>query len=296
MTKCTFTVYGHDFEVAGITLTHTFVYVSPDNLKSFACYGAIYPTDQSQKVSELGHGIYEIPNCYRDPYMIGDKVLFPDTANLGIYARHAVCHQTANCFMVQTKKTLDPSKVRGSGASYMAYGIYGNDIPFIKDIPFANPEHFHRNWLKKTYEPCAKNYSNLEENTPTESNIENKIFRALYSLYDKFAQENTHDPHDGIIHECSTVLKIVESTFDYKKIEDTHRDYLKEHTAIITSNKIKGIQLASEINELSIQFQKSLADIMNAYTYQKFFAVKPGEVCGIVEPDISALEKQTSSD
>ena len=295
MTNCTFTVYGHDFEVLGISLTHTFVHVSPvtDNMKGFACYGAIHPIDQSQIVSSSKHGIYEIPNCYRDPYMLGSIELFPDTANLGIYARHAVCHQTANCFMVQTKTTLDPSKVRGSGASY---GAYGNDIPFVKDIPFINPKHFHKNWLEKTYDPCAKKYSNLGKDMSTDSNHENKIFGALHSLYDKLTQENILDPHDVIIQECSTLFETVESTFDHKKIEDKHRDYLKEHTAIITSNKLKGIQLASEINELSIQFQKSLADIMDTDAYQKFFAVKPGEVCGIVEPDISALEEQPSSD
>lgn len=286
MTNCTFTVYGHDFEIAGITLTHTFVHVSPDNLKGFACYGAIHPIDQSQKVSESVQGIYEIPNCYRDPYMIGEKVLFPDTADLGMYARHAVCHQTANCFMVQTRTTLDPSKVRGSGASYLAYGAYGNNIPVLTD-----PRHFHEKWLEETYEPCAKKYSNLEKNMSTDHNRENKIFEALHSSYDKLAQENIIlNTHDAIIQECSTIFKTVEPSFDHEKIEDRHRKYLKEHSDIIASNKLKGIQLASEINELSIQFQKDLEEPTGDH-YEKIFAAKRGKVCGIVEPDILALEE-----
>lgn len=285
--NCEFIVYGHDFKILGITLTHTFAHVSPNNLEGFACYGNIYPLDESQKVSNAAKGIYEIPNCYRYPIKIGSHTLFSDTADLGMYARHAVCHQAANCFMVQTRTTLDPSKVRGSGASYFAYGMYGSNIPIIGDS-----KRFHENWLQQIYEPCTKKHPSLEKITSTDSTSEQDIFKSLHSLYDNLTQKNISKPQDIITQECATILNVIEPNFDYKKIEDKHIDYLKEHTSIVTSNKLKGIQLASKINDLSIQFQKSLTDIIDENMYQKIFAVKLGNVCGIVEPGIAELEEK----
>ncbi len=286
MTDCEFTIYGHDFEVLGITLTHTFVHVSPNNLEGFACYGDIYPIEESQKVSSPAKGIYEIPNCYRYPIKIGSHTIFSDTADLGMYARHAVCHQTANCFMVQTGTTLNPSKVRGSGASYFAYGTYGSNIPIVGDS-----KSFHENWLKRVYEPCAEKQPVFEKDASVKDTVEHKIFKSLRSLYDNITHKNISSSQEIIMQECATMLNVIAPDFDSKKIEGKHSDYLKEHTVIVSSNKLKGVQLASKINDLSIQFQKDLADIVDDSTYQKMFAVKPGNVCGIVEPEIAALEK-----
>jgi len=105
-------------------------------------------------------------------------------------------------------------------------------------------------------------------------------------IHEFFAQNPPSNPHDRIMKECEIVAQHEVPSMNYTKIADFHNDYLKEHDNVVSSNKKKGVELGEEVNEVAANFQKTLAERLDAIHFKKLFAVEPGETCGIAEPGI----------
>lgn len=107
---------------------HTYVdcFVDPNVLPGktaenrFKCWGMNCFAPYGMAAEVTGYGDYNIADQHR-----GTKPLFPDTAEVGIYAIHGVCHQSANRFLWPAGILLSSRLVAGYWASVALYGVYG---------------------------------------------------------------------------------------------------------------------------------------------------------------------------
>lgn len=290
MNDVSFRVHCSGFVVAKkVKLDHTFVHVetldtSTGDFSNFKCWGSDTDDDPPKAGSHAQHGIYGIPNCYRTP-LDG----YQDTAGVGVYAVNGVCHQSANLFMYQTGLTLYEGKVLGATWSYSAYGAYGNLFNTNKWAPSLG-------WLLHFYKPCYKKHHSDEKFQtksklpPYNTETAEPLFIDLRQFHESLIDNPISNPHDIIMKEWSILLKHLVPELNYEKFEDIHRDYLKEHDSIITSNKHRGKEFANKINDASYKFQKTMSEHMDPIQFKKISGVEPGEFCAIVDPRIAEQE------
>jgi hypothetical protein len=238
---------------------HTYI-ACPENNSYFDCWGGHDGKDKRKICT--GNGIYEVANCYRKN-AFGIK----DTAGIGLYGINGVCHQSANCFLYTTEPrvTLDIS-VRGYFATVLTYGPYGTEYLF---------------WKAKVYNPCVQKYF---EKTETGS-----LFNKLNKYYTK-VKVRVKVPltkHQFIIDETAIIATHFADTIDTGKYSEDQSKYLKEKDSII-AKKMKSGVFAKEMNQLSVDFQKTLASRIGKVNYEKLTGLKAGETVNIIDPEILA--------
>lgn len=225
----------------------------------YACWGQNYTPGNTLICT--GNGNTFVANCYRDPFLG-----FPDTAGIGIYAVDGVCHQSANCFLLSANVTLTLA-VRGYWLTVLAYGPYGN--------LFAG-------WLLSTYSWCYFwNASKVveEAEAPMEPTVGDKV-RSLYSEYMMRKQPPT--PHEAIISQAAIVGQHHVPGLDPASYADLHAQYLKDKDAVVAKGRT-GQALANELNNLSKELQKALAQRLGASKYSELTGLKAGETVDIIE-------------
>lgn len=263
--KITFEIHARKInDVADHTYVHPVGYGN-----DFLCWGTNQGPDD--RVIATGNCVYEIADCYRDP-AFGQ----PDTAGIGIYGVDGVCHQSANCFTYYVGYAATCSRqVRGYPATVLIYGVWGKLWPA---------------WVLATYNPCAQKYeAGVTATPPTGDSLSSKI----HALYQNLLKNPPTDPHEHIIQSFKIIAQHEVQNFDYNKIEEHHKDFLKQSQSIIDKEKDDVRQLTNKLDELSAQFQKTLAERLDASDYKNIFGIEPGKVSSLFEEDIiQSLEKQ----
>jgi hypothetical protein len=259
---------------------HTFV-LSPDNGQSFGCWAGSSGPEMRQITA--GNGNYFLADCYRCP--VGP---FPDTACIGVYAVHGVCHQSANCFLFSAGVTLDFS-VRGYWFSVLAYGVWGRLFPAWLGIYAACW------WLHPfTEEGMVAEMFAAEQ---ADDGLREKLRRVHAAAADQgvlYAPEPAYamagaDPQQPlsnkvIMDEAATVTQHFAPDVDPASFRDLHANFLEKKDAIIASG-LTGAELADALNELSVETQQELMKRLGPEAYQKLMGVEAGETLRLIEPD-----------
>lgn len=256
-------------------------YMHPASGDDFKCWGSNTGPDNRLIIS--GQGLYDVANCYRDPVTIAGKT-YPDTAGIGLYAINGVCHQSCNCFLYSAGVLLTLN-VRGYWASVSIYGFYGNISP--AGGPVGAAIHFAW-WLAAVYNPCYQKFKPsvvAEEAVTANPGKGDTLFSAIQQLYEDVGEKKM-SPSELVIKEAAALAVHTIPDFDPIKYEDLHTDFLKEVNTVIKSG-LKGERLADKINDLSVQFQKAMAERLDPNDYEKLFGMPAGETINIIDPEIA---------
>jgi hypothetical protein len=239
---------------------HTFVYC-PDKDKYFNCWGT-HSGKRHRVVS--GQGMYDVADCYRGPM---------DSAKIGVYGVTGVCHQSANCFLFSSGKTLSAKKVRGYWASVATYGVYGKLFSW---------------WRPAVYTPCWLQH----RGDMPEDSLSKKI-QALHAAAVTGGATKDVDKCEMILKEAAITAQHIVPGIDPPAFQALHASYLKEVESLLSSGA-QGKELADKVNDLSRKFQESLATKLPAREFEELMGVKPGEALGIVDPEIAAKAARNS--
>lgn len=259
---------------------HTFVYCR-NNQKYFLCWGTgdIKAKDAAKVCQGRGIKAY----CKADNYRVSFPNA-PDTAGLGIYGINGVCHQSANLFLYPVNKTLPLTgkRPRGILISHMLYGVYGTLAPGF----LSSAETKFKIWYKYFYIPALLKcffYGLIKEK---ENNNKNSYIDKIIQLHSENLNKNTTmHPHQIIIKELEILLDYYYPNLKINSFKDIHKELLEDKDKLILSSGInmenlqKGIgtlpdsneieKLAENINDLVVQFQKTLFNKLGKRTYRE---------------------------
>ena len=100
-------------------LDHTFVKAPGKGPAFFDCFGGHASPKAHAIAGAAGNGDYSVANCYR--MSLG----LPDTAGLGLYATHGVCHQAANRFLWSACGVFSGPTIHNAQAYMLTFAMYG---------------------------------------------------------------------------------------------------------------------------------------------------------------------------
>lgn len=251
---------------------HTFVYC-PDNGKYFGCWdhGRIDEQDAEMICSGSYENAYAVANCYRDS--IGD---YPDTAGIGVYLVNGVCHQSANCFLYAAGAQLSmkpDGRPRGLFASTAAYGIYGTG--------------FGR-WYATRYWMCSGKVDNLGASS------KDPVFLETLELHESLRdQPEGKQAVEMKVGDLAILVKHTAPEVNLEAVADLQRSYLGEHEGFLQAELPKARETgvidekaAERVNHLSVQFQRSLSDLVGGEAYKKLTGLDTGETVDLADPRI----------
>jgi hypothetical protein len=136
-------------------------------------------------------------------------------------------------------------------------------------------------WKETVYNPCYRAY--IENQKP-----KNTLFEGIKQLYKSVANELIKvDPLEMIHKEAAVLMRHAVPGTDPHCFKDIHLDFLKE-TRVAMAKLDEPVPLAEKINELAVQFQKSLAVRIGQPAYQQLTGLGPGETVNVIDPDIAA--------
>ena len=98
---------------------------------------------------------------------------------------------------------------------------------------------------------------------------------------------------DQVIKDAAAMAMNAIPGFDATKYEDLHKAYLNEINTV-TKSGLSGEKLAEKINDLSVQFQKAMAERLNPDEYEKLFGMPAGETINIIDPEIAKAAAEES--
>jgi hypothetical protein len=254
---------------------HTYVRCPP-NGQFFDCWGG-HAGNNNRAICQ-GNGIYDVADCYRRPVTVLGRVL-PDTAGIGVYGIHGVCHQSTNCFLFSAGAVLD-NTVGGYWFSSILYGVYGR--------------RFHH-WQNNIYNPCFNLHQNAPHGktaTPPPSSKGNDLFELIHTGYKNQKVGKDTKPNEIIVMDAATLFV---NAVDLRPqiYEDMHRRLLKKKDEIVESSS-RTEELVGGINNLSKEFQKSIADLFEDEVkdtrtglYEQLTGLKIGETVDIIDSKIA---------
>jgi hypothetical protein len=272
-----FELWSYDINGLGDYAEHTYI-KCPEKNAYFNCWGDHQSTTQGPGTYRFScQGLYNVADCYRK-----DILSIKDTAGIGVYGINGVCHQTANLFLYSTGRAITIADgVKGYALSSLAYGIYGDLNPFNDP---AQPL-FLSIWKMTVYNPCYRKFVYDGHNDGE------TLFQDLQKLHKSIVKDFQIGRNELIHNEAAVLIKQIMPDIDTNQFKDIHLDFLKEKTDIIKSG-LKGERLANQINEIAVQFQKSLAEKIGSEAYEKLTGLKVGETLNIVDPAIAAKAAQ----
>jgi hypothetical protein len=264
---------------------HTFVRC-PDNGQVFECWQGSGGPDEL--LISAGDGNYNVADCYRCPVWP-----FRDTACIGVYAVHGVCHQSTNCFLFSAGATLD-LRVRGYWFSALVYGVWGRLFPL---------------WLG-TYAWCSwlrgaaleEVMAGMAAGEQAEDALSDKLRRVHAEAADQGvlyapaaaagvraaagAEEPQPLSNRVLMDEAATLTQHFAPDVDPASFRDLHASLLEKKDAIVASG-LTGTELADALNELSVQTQQAMMKRLGSEDYQKLMGVEAGETLRLIEPDVA---------
>jgi hypothetical protein len=250
---------------------HTYVAV-PNQNQFFECWGQHYtPPDQVLICS--GNGNYNTANCYRCPVDLFGTI-YPDTACVGAYGVNGVCHQSANCFLIETGQTLTFA-VRGYWFSLMMYGTYGTIF-----FPW---------WYLAVFTPCRLRFGVA---APAAEEAAMAANPSLPDQIRKLHEDAQHEPvppsrNEMLIREAALVTSHYAPDVDPARHRDLHAAMLADKDAALASGA-HGAELAARLNEVAAMHQARFAERLGASAYQQLMGAPPGERVNIIEPAAEA--------
>jgi hypothetical protein len=251
---------------------HTWVF-SPGNNRYFECWGGHDGPNKRRIV--VGDGSYTRANCYRCPVWP-----FPDTAGIGIFAIHGICHQSTNCFLYTANKTLN-LEVRGYWFSLFSYGTFGRSYP---------------RWLATPYGRCSRTTPSAAAGTPLPEEAEGmpreplevdptiRIVREVYGP--AMARGKQKHPNELLADEVAAVTTLHAPEIDSSKFRDIHMEYLRRKDGLIASGHKEEL-LARRLDDLARKTQKEIARRMGREHYERLMGVPPEVALGLVAPDLA---------
>jgi hypothetical protein len=263
---------------------HTFVYC-PDNGKYFGCWanGRKDLPDAAHLCTGTYKNAYAVANCYRHSVDVGGHH-YPDTAGIGIYGVNGVCHQSANCFLyaADTKIPFGKERPRLYWLSVATYGFWGTGGWTW--------------WWAAIYFPCRGEKDKMREKQPRVS--KDPLIAELQQAHQILIERREKiSPIDVVLRDTVVCTKHFLSEVDSATFAEMQRDYLKEREALIRAEKgetLKGAPaeaLAKKLDDLLEQFQKSLAERLDAAAYEKLTGLKPNETGRLIDPRIIRGDK-----
>ena len=304
--------YGHSMDgidaVAGKKADHTYVQFYYDNeWNKFRCWGG----SSGGRWIKSVRGRYLVANCYRGK---------EDGAKIGVYGLHGGCHQSTNCFLFTANGRQQINRsVRGYVATKAAYGAYGLGFHSYRYVLKKNKwgiptgtKGVDDGWYGTVWKRCWKNnkkrYSELEDEqgfiryvhaTDTDGDIDDNLdgadeesvatHRAHQSAFAKADADGFVDLSEMIASEMSASINIHMPDVDTKLIKSEHIAYHREHMGHVNSG-IKQDALAKKVNDLSDQFQKSLASRLTPAQYEELMGgVKHGSTVDIIDSSLIGI-------
>lgn len=241
------------------------------------------------------HGRWLIANAYRGTKKDITGVTRRDTAHIGIYGVHGVCHQSANCFMKSGQQLLWSKKVRGYAASHAAYGIYGKRYHSL----FSN-------WWLLIWSPVFKAYKNgytkhadsgliqlasMDELAQLPSPEVDPLYLAIEGAHNDVLKQPGADTnklihHDLTVASFSAHVKHDLPHVDVSRFESEHRAYLMEKEGLAQSGLVQD-DMTKRVNDLSRDFQKSLISRLEPADYSTIMGgVAHGDTVEIIDPNL----------
>ena len=258
---------------------HTFVYC-PDSGNYFGCWdnGRRDLPDAAHLCTGTYDNAYAVADCYRHSIDV-EKHHWPDTAGIGVYMVHGVCHQSANCFLyaADTKIPFGKNSPRGYWLSVSTYGFWG--------------KAGWTWWWRTIYLACRGVKEPVSETQPRAS--KDPLIAELQQAHQLLMKGKEEiSPIDVVLRDSAVCTNHLLPEVDPETYAGVQRDYLTEREALIRAEKgetLKGVpaeKLAGRLDDLCEQFQKSLAERLDAPAYEKLTGMKPNETCRLIDPRI----------
>jgi len=264
-------------------LDHTFVKAPNNGPAYFECF-SLTPVHEGKNVRKLtsGNGDYSVANCYRLPDVL------PDTAGLGLYATHGVCHQAANRFLYSACGWFDGptvSDAHGYALSFSFYGTYGRPLamPF-PGPPDPNPSppfgflmiYAGCKGLAKT-PPPADDRPEVAEGLPGIAALHSRLH----------TEEGEQDPNKTIDEELRLLVAAhLGAEFDFCKIREIRGAALSRAHKVATSD-LRGAAFADEINAIAVQYLDEMEAHLGEDNHTALFKTTPKERYALVDPRLA---------
>jgi hypothetical protein len=272
---------------------HTFVICS-ENGASFACWSGPAPMSASVKILEASYpNAYAVANGYRAPLPLNGHT-YPDTAGVGLYGLHGVCHQSTNCFMYAATFAPMPLVLDANGGirpmglllSYATYGFRGT-----RDYL----------WYPVWYLPNRNNQdpafavASLDTATRAQASPE-QVREQIVGEFAQLVRQACVFPADAPAaalasadaDEAPPALDVDPTGF-----AGLHRDYLAETNALLAADVKEdathiGERTAERVNDLGVEFLRGFEESVGAEAYSALTGLQPGERLRLVDPRIAS--------
>lgn len=269
-------------------LDHTFVKAPNKGPVYFDCFGGHRSPKAHALQGASGNGIYAVANCYRLP-LPGT----PDTAGLGLYATHGVCHQAANRFLWSACSWSSGPTIHNAQAyalSFSFYGTYGRPLaePFPMQ-PFI-PTSVAPADFTAIYAGCRAKASLLgTEQSPEErpATPPTGFASRVVALHREQHGKEAID-HNAVLDRELKILveERLGQTFDSEKVRQVRARALNRAHKVATSD-LRGRAFADEINDIAVQYQDELEEHLGPENHSTLMQTPPKARYGLVDPEIA---------
>lgn len=271
-------------------LDHTFVKAPNNGPAYFDCFGGHDKPDAHPLDGAAGKGNYAIANRYRFPFAGR-----PDTAGLGVYAIHGVCHQAANRFLWSTCGWFGGPTVKNARAyllSFSFYGTYGRPIyappPSVVIPPRIEPPTDFLAMYRK-FKLFKKTPKSEEDSSATPKEFDQRVIAPHQNLRTK---QKKYDPNAVINEELRFLVEDrLGSKFEFAKIQEIRNRAIERAHKVATSD-LRGEAFAHEINAIAVQYLDEMESHLGSDHYSRLLSIPPKERYALVDP---ALAEQAGS-
>ncbi len=266
-------------------LDHTFVKAPRRGPEYFDCFGGHGSPKSHALVGAAGDGDYAVANCYRLPLGL------PDTAGLGAYAMHGVCHQAANRFLWSACGPVSGPTVftaQGYAFSSMMYGTYGRSLatppPPALYVPGPlPPADFVVVYAKCRLVGMAPAAPGEEVASPPQ-NVQHLIVAVHQQLHGATAAT---DPNRVLDEELRLVVQDRLGTeVPHEPIQEIRSRGLRRAHVVATSD-LDGEAFAHELNAVGARLLDELESHLGPTHYATLMQMEPGERFALVNPELA---------
>lgn len=278
---------------------HTFV-LCPENDASFACWSGPAPISKSVKILEASYpNAYAVANGYRTPVTFNGRS-FPDTAGVGIYGLHGVCHQSTNCFMYAATFAAMPLVLDDQGGirpmglllSYATYGWRGK-CDYLWYPTFYLPNRNNRDEVL-----AAASTGASMDPQPSREEVHEQIVGEFAQMVRQACAFPAERPGAGQVRADLARAAEPEDAPPAVAVNPVgfaglHRDYLAETDALLAADVRPGAthigeRTAERINDLGVEFLRGFEERVGASAYSALTGLAPGQRLRLLDPRIAA--------
>ncbi len=265
-------------------LDHTFVKAPNNGPGYFNCFGGHESPKAHRLEGASGMGIYAVADCYRKPAVL------PDTAGLGLYLTHGVCHQAANRFLWSACGWFTGPTIHNAQAYYLSFSMYGTyGRPLFAPPP---PEPYPPSPepppdFAAIYAKCKLlgGTSPVEEDS---SAVPKQLHSRITALHQQLhAKRVGHDPNAVINEELRLLVEAhLGAEFEFGRIQEIRNSALKRAHKVATSD-LRGQAFANEINAVAVEYLDGMEAHLGSDNYSRLLKIPHRERYALVDPGLA---------